>query len=78
MEIEISFCVQGHFTQTVKLKDDCKLTAQEIQEQLRSGTLVTTVQEDGTLDITESGKAIGTVTDTTNELEYSDFDVEEA
>ena len=75
-EFEISFCASGHITQTVEITD-LKLTAEQLQRGLNSGKYVTTVQEDGTVDITKSGKKIGVVRNVDNELSYEDFTVED-
>lgn len=72
-EVEITFSVNGHVRQQVKLVDGCALTVAQIQDGLNLGKFVTTIQEDGTLDITATGETIGTIVDVFNECEYTDF-----
>lgn len=72
-QIKISFDVSGSVSQTILLNDDCCLTIVQIQDGLENGTIVTTIQEDDTIDFTDSGKVIGTVVNVDNECEYVDF-----
>lgn len=77
-EVKITFSVHGYIKQTVQLHNDCHLTAEEIEVSLADGKLVTTIQEDGTLDITENGQAIGQIVYVDNECEYEDYEVVES
>ena len=78
MQIEVVFSVHGWVKQTIALNDKGKeLGVDKIQEMLNNGSLATTVQEDGTLDITSSGEVVGNITSIDNNLEYEDFEIEE-
>jgi len=72
-EISISVMAEGWFKETIELNDDCTLTDAEILEKLNKGELVTTIQENGFLDITATGESIGKILDVNNELEYHHF-----
>lgn len=77
MKVEIRFSVQGYIKQVVEITKD-GYTPERIQEELNKGILVTTVQEDGTMDVTASGEVVGKVASVDNNLEYDDFEVEES
>lgn len=74
--MQITFTATGTVRQSVKMIDKT-ITAERLQEMLRSGTALTTIQEGGSVDITADGRKIAEVNDVYNELEYADFDVEE-
>tara|TARA_Y100000034_G_scaffold75750_1_gene90941 strand:+ start:3953 stop:4183 length:231 start_codon:yes stop_codon:yes gene_type:complete len=71
----ITFSAQGWIKQHVVLCDD-NVTAEEAQKGLNDGTMVTTIQEGGSLEITKDGKRVGVVEFVDNNLEYEDFEVE--
>lgn len=73
---EISFTAQGYVKQTVEITDET-WTASKLEKALNKGKVVTTIQEDGSIDITASGKSIGKILNVDNNLEYEDFDVTE-
>jgi len=73
---KISFSGAGSVSQTIELVDGINLSREELQDGLRSGKYVTTIQEDGSVDVTATGEVIAKVVYVNNELEYSDFDVE--
>jgi hypothetical protein len=72
----ITFTAQGYVKQTVELQPGVKLTPKQLENGLNSGRYGTTIQEDGTLEITRSGKILGTVVNVENQLEYAGFEVE--
>jgi hypothetical protein len=75
MQVRISFTASGWVSQYVEILET-GWTAETIQKGLKDGTLATTIQKDGGLDIVESGKVIGVVVDVTNVLEYDDYEVQ--
>lgn len=77
-EVEITFNVSGYIKQNVMLKlEYAHLTPDEIAAKLNSGEWVTTIQNNGTVDISANGEEVGQVTDIDNNLEYENFQVEE-
>lgn len=71
-ELSLTFSVQGWVRQTVKITDP-NYSQEQIVEMLSKGTAITTIQEDGTIDITATGHPIANVVNVDNECEYSDF-----
>jgi hypothetical protein len=74
-EVRIRFTVVGYVEQTVRLSKP--MSAEDLQTMLNKGTVFTTIQDGGTVDIVETGEVIGTVVDVTNNCEYEDFEVED-
>lgn len=74
MDAKITFSAQGSITQTVKITDP-GYTPERLVKELDSGELITTVQANGTVDVTASGKVVASVIDVANELEYYDFEL---
>lgn len=77
-EIKISFNVSGSVQQRVEIVQR-GLTPEGLIEMLNEGTAVTTVQDDGTIDITESGTVIAKVVEgmtTKSNLQYTEFDLD--
>lgn len=75
-EITIKFSVVGTCYQTIQIDDGCELTDKQIIEELESGGLVTTVQENGHLcEVTGFNflSKIGTVVGSDTDCEYEDF-----
>jgi hypothetical protein len=72
--VEISFLASGHVNQSVRLIDK-DITPDELVSMLNSGKASTTVQEDGTIEITATGRVIGIVEDVDNHMGYEDFEV---
>jgi hypothetical protein len=72
-EQRISFYVSGYAVQTVKLENG--YTVEQVVEMLNDGRAITTIQEGGSIDITENGKKIGTVECVDESLEYTSFQV---
>jgi hypothetical protein len=75
--ITITFTAQGYIKQTVELQPAIKLTPKQLERGLHTGRYCTTIQEDGTLESTRSGRIFGTVVNVDNNLEYADFEVKE-
>jgi hypothetical protein len=75
-EIKISFCVAGSIKQTIRLLNSVKLTPDEIVQGLNDGSILTTIQEGGTVEFLADGKKIGEVVNVDNECEYTEFDLE--
>lgn len=75
-EFEISFSVQGYVTQTVEIVDP-KMTPAKLQKLLNDGKACTTIQENGTVDITSTGRIVARVVFVDNNCEYCDFEVED-
>jgi hypothetical protein len=79
---QITFCVQGSVTQQVRVP--AKMTDDELLEGLQLGEIVTSISEGGNVDRivgeapTIEWSRLGTVLAlVSNDLEYSDFEVEE-
>lgn len=70
----LSFTAQGHVNQTIQITNPA-YTPRQIVDMLNSGDAETTVQEDGTVDITATGEVIGKVVYVDNHLEYEDFEL---
>jgi hypothetical protein len=70
----LSFTAQGHISQTIQITNPA-YTPKRIVAMLNSGKAVTTVQENGTVDIVATGEVIGKVVNVNNELEYDDFEL---
>jgi len=73
--VGISFLASGYIKQVIELSDDCGLTNKQIVEKLNDGTIVTTIQEGGTIEFVLDGKVIGAVAYVDNNLEYTDFEL---
>jgi hypothetical protein len=69
--IKVTFGASGYVSQDISVADD--ISAEELAENLNSGKWVTTIQEGGNLEVTESGEVIGKVVNVDNELEYDEF-----
>lgn len=76
-EMKVSFCVSGHIVQTIRLHNSCELTPEEVVKGLQEGTIATTVRYGGEVDMVADGKTIGVIIDLDNNLEYSDFELEQ-
>lgn len=74
MKIRISFAASGYVGQTIEMTNP-EITPQQLIDGLNSGLYVTTIQEDGSVDITKSGESIGRVVDVDNCLEYEEFEL---
>jgi len=74
MTHKISFTAQGTIYQTIEILNDEPI--ESIVEKLNNGQYLTTVHEDKTISVTESGRIIANIIDTDNQLEYNDFEVE--
>lgn len=73
--VNVSFSVSGTITQTIRITDN-SLDENDIVDGLNSGKFCTTVQENGTVDVTCDGKIVGIVESVENNLEYFDFEEE--
>ena len=74
--ITVSFEAQGVVKQRVVLKRN--ISAAELESGLESRKYVTTIQENhGTIEVLATGEIIAEIQSVDNELEYSDFKVEE-
>jgi hypothetical protein len=76
MKLKISFSAVGWVQQTIEITDP-NITPMELVTGLNSGKFVTTIQKNGSVDITDSGKSVGKVINVDNSLEYSDFELDE-
>ena len=74
-EIKIVFNAQGWVKQTIEITDPT-VTPEALVEMLNEGKAVTTIQEDGLVEILATGKQIGRVINVDNNLEYEEFDIE--
>ena len=74
--MDVSFSVSGWVRQEVEIIDPAWNDAGKLQKALTDGTVVTTIQEDGTIDITLIGHQIGRIKFLDNECTYDDFEVE--
>ena len=78
--MRIAFSAQGQVKQRVTLLKT-GVSAKELQDGLNSGRYVTTIQEGGEfsthIEETSTGEKVARIDDVNNELEYSDFEVEE-
>jgi len=72
MKARITFSAQGTVTQTVAITDP-GYTPLRLVDELNSGELLTTLQANGSVEITRSGVVVATVVDMDNNFEYSDF-----
>jgi len=78
LKFDISFCASGTIRQTVELFSGVKLTAEQIQKGLKSGKYATSAQDGGSfLIVGKNFESIGRVTSIDNELEYTDYEVED-
>ena len=71
-QVTLYFSVSGYVAQTIELTDP-SYTAEQVISGLNAGTLVTTVQESGTVDVTGDGRVVARVVNVNNALEYEDF-----
>jgi len=71
-QIKVSFLAQGHINQTINVLD-ARWTDSDIINGLNDGTLSTTVQKNGTVDITETDTPIAVIVNVDNQLEYAGF-----
>jgi len=74
-EIEISFAARGYVKQNIVLLERCQLTPEQIIDGINKGTIVTTIQEHGRLEILSTGEVLGHIQSIDNELEYSDYEL---
>lgn len=72
---DISFCVQGSVKQTLEILDD-KWNGVKIVKALNEGIIFTTIQENGTVDIVESGRVVAKIVNVDNSCEYNEFDID--
>lgn len=76
--MKVTFSAQGTITQEISLIDE-SLTASDIQSGLNSGKYATTVQEGDTfIEEIGTGKRIASIVNVDNNLEYFDYEVDEA
>ena len=78
-EMRISFCAIGHVNQRVKIHHPDWQDLDKVKAGLRDGTLATSVQDGGSIIIVNAMSGydtIGTVDDSDNNMEYTDFEVE--
>lgn len=77
MEFALCFSASGYIYQNIEIIDENE-TPQNIIKKLNSGEYMTTIHEtDKTIQETATGKKIAYITDTNNELEYVDFEINE-
>jgi hypothetical protein len=70
---KISFTAQGHVEQTIHITNH-NYTAREVLAMLKSGTAVTSAQEDGEVMIVATMTKIATIISSDNHLAYEDFE----
>jgi hypothetical protein len=75
-EFELSFLVSGHVKQTIEIRDP-KYTPEKIVKGLSKGTIVTTIQEGGNMELLKNGHVIGKVVNVDNQCEYFDYELGE-
>jgi hypothetical protein len=75
MKASITFCASGYFTQTVEITK-AGYTLAELQADLNSGKVWTTIEKNGDLEIVETGEVVGKVLNVDNHCEYDEFVVE--
>lgn len=72
-EVEVTFNVAGYVKQTIVITNP-NFNPEQVVKGLQDGTLVTTVQEGGSVDVTATGEEVGRVVHVENECEYTDFE----
>ena len=76
--VKISFVVSGYVYQQVQITDE-NISPEKLQKMLNSGEAVTTIQDNGSVEIVAKGTKIGEVKKgmtSKSDLEYSNFKVE--
>jgi hypothetical protein len=76
VEFELSFSVQGYVKQIIEIVDP-KYTPKKILKGLQQGTIYTTIQEDGNVEIIKNGHVVGKVVNVDNECEYFQYELED-
>ena len=72
MQATFTFSARGNISQTVNIINPA-YTPERLLRELNSGRLLTTVQENGAVEVTASGKVVATIVSVDNDLEYFDF-----
>jgi DNA-directed RNA polymerase subunit RPC12/RpoP len=72
---KISFTAQGHIEQTLLITNH-NYTAREVMAMLKSGTAITSAQEDGDVLIVQSMTKIATIISSDTHLEYDDMEAQ--
>jgi hypothetical protein len=76
VEFDLSFSVQGHVKQTIEIVSP-KYTPKKILKGLNDGTIITTIQEGGSVEFVRDGHVIGKVVNVDNQCEYFDYELGE-
>lgn len=71
---EVAFSVMGNVKQTVEIARP-GWTAERLQSALEDRTVFTTIQDNGEVEVVETGEIIGRVVNVDNECEYDEFQV---
>ena len=74
--MRITFHAQGRIKQDVTMVDE-SVSAQDLQAGLNDGTYMTTIESGETFIEDINGKRIANIDYVSNELEYTDFEVED-
>jgi hypothetical protein len=75
MNCQITFNASGWVKQNVKIIDP-NVTADELEQMLKSGEAITTIQDDGVIINAKDSHVIGVMEQVNNDCEYTDFEVE--
>ena len=74
VNMKISFLISGDAKVRVTILDN-KITPKKLESMLESGKAVLTIQEHGNIEITRTGRVIGTVDEVDNNCTYEGFEV---
>jgi len=75
-KMQVTFSISGTITQEIELFTNL-YDIEDVQTMLNNGELLTTIQDDGDIVISNNFEVIGVVNEVNSDAEYFDFEVEE-